>query len=97
SIIEAGVVGGGTMGVGIAVALLQAGLPVTLIERDSDALARGKGRIDELFDGFVAKNKMSPEQRTSALGRLKGSTSYDSLASADIIIEAVFEEMNGKK
>jgi 3-hydroxyacyl-CoA dehydrogenase len=96
-IIEAGVVGGGTMGVGITVALLQAGLPVTLVERDSDALARGKGQIDKLFDGFVAKNKMSPEQRTSALGRLNRSTSYDSVASADIIIEAVFEEMDAKK
>lgn len=91
-----GIVGAGTMGAGIAVAMLQAGLPVTLVERDLAALTRGTRQIERIYDGFVAKNRMSVEQRTSVLAGLTGSTSYDPLAAVDLVIEAVFEDMEAK-
>lgn len=91
-----GVVGGGTMGAGIAASLLSAGLPVTLVERDSQSLMRGTSQIERIYDGLVAKKRMTPGQKISVLGGLTRSTSYESLATADLIIEAVFEDMNAK-
>ena len=92
-----GIVGGGTMGAGIAVAVLDAGLPVTMIERDDEALARGRGHIERVYDGLVAKGRIKPEAKEAALARFNGSTSYDALAQVDLVIEAVFEDMAVKK
>ena len=92
-----GIVGGGTMGAGIAVAVLDAGLPVTMIERDDEALARGRGHIERVYDGLVAKGRIKPEAKAAALARFSGSTSYDALAQVDLVIEAVFEDMAVKK
>ncbi|MBB3257090.1 3-hydroxyacyl-CoA dehydrogenase [Paraburkholderia bannensis] len=92
-----GVVGGGTMGAGIAVAVLDAGLPVTMIERDDASLARGRAHVEKVYDGLIAKGRMKPEAKDAILARLSGSTSYDALASADLVIEAVFEEMGVKQ
>jgi 3-hydroxyacyl-CoA dehydrogenase len=92
-----GIVGGGTMGAGIAVAVLDAGLPVTMIERDDEALARGRGHIERVYDGMVGKGRIKPEAKDAALARFTGSTSYDALAEADLVIEAVFEDMTVKK
>lgn len=92
-----GVVGGGTMGAGIAVAVLDAGLPVTMIERDDAALARGRAHIERVYDGLVAKGRMKAEAKEAALARFAGSTSYDALSNVDLVIEAVFEDMNVKK
>ena len=92
-----GVVGGGTMGAGIAVAVLDAGLPVTMVERDDEALARGRGHIERVYDGLVAKGRITADAKNAALARFKGSTSYDALADVDLAIEAVFEEMSVKK
>ena len=92
-----GIVGGGTMGAGIAVAVLDAGLPVTMIERDDEALARGRGHIERVYDGLVAKGRIKPEAKQAALARFNGSTSYDALAQVDLVIEAVFEDMAVKK
>src|SRR5207249_2902280 len=52
SIASAGIIGGGTMGAGIAVAMLDAGLPVTMIERDADSLARGRAHVERVYDGL---------------------------------------------
>ncbi|WP_322053453.1 3-hydroxyacyl-CoA dehydrogenase NAD-binding domain-containing protein [Paraburkholderia bannensis] len=92
-----GVVGGGTMGAGIAVAVLDAGLPVTMIERDDASLARGRAHVEKVYDGLIAKGRMKPEAKDAILARFTGSTSYDALATVDLVIEAVFEEMGVKQ
>jgi len=92
-----GVVGGGTMGAGIAVACLDAGLPVTMIERDEEALDRGRANVDKVYAGLVAKGRMTEEARAAVMQRWQGSTAYDALADADLVIEAVFEDMDVKK
>ncbi|MBC8721540.1 3-hydroxyacyl-CoA dehydrogenase [Paraburkholderia sp. 31.1] len=92
-----GVIGGGTMGAGIAVAVLDAGLPVTLIERDEAALARGRAHIDKVYDGLVARGRLTAEKKAATMARWSGSTSYDALAHADLVIEAVFEDLDVKK
>jgi 3-hydroxyacyl-CoA dehydrogenase len=92
-----GVLGGGTMGAGIAVALLDAGLAVTMIERDDASLERGRAHVEKVYDGLIAKGRMTPEAKASALQRFNGDTTYDALADADLVIEAVFEDMAVKK
>ncbi|WP_250490747.1 3-hydroxyacyl-CoA dehydrogenase NAD-binding domain-containing protein [Caballeronia sp. INML2] len=92
-----GVLGGGTMGAGIAVALLDAGLAVTMIERDDASLERGRAHVEKVYDGSVAKGRMTPEAKARALQRFNGDTVYDALAGADLVIEAVFEDMTVKK
>ncbi|TWD87056.1 short chain enoyl-CoA hydratase /3-hydroxyacyl-CoA dehydrogenase [Variovorax beijingensis] len=94
---SAGIVGGGTMGAGIAVAMLDAGLPVTMIERDDTQLARGRANVEKVYDGLIKKGRMTPEAKDSVMARFSGSTSYDALAQVDIVVEAVFEEMGVKK
>ena len=93
---RAGVVGGGTMGAGIAVTLLDAGLPVTMIERDETALARGRASVDRVYAGLVARGRMTPQAHAAAMDRLAGATAYTALADADLVIEAVFEDMDVK-
>ncbi|MEX3852698.1 3-hydroxyacyl-CoA dehydrogenase NAD-binding domain-containing protein [Paraburkholderia sp. BR10923] len=92
-----GVIGGGTMGAGIAVALLDAGLPVTMIERDEASLARGRAHIDKVYDGLIAKGRLTAEKKAATMARWSGSTSYDALAHVDLVIEAVFEDLDVKK
>jgi 3-hydroxyacyl-CoA dehydrogenase len=91
-----GVIGGGTMGAGIAVALLDAGLPVTMIERDEPSLARGKAHIEAVYNRLIAKGRMSSDEKTAILSRWQGSTCYADLGKADLVIEAVFEEISVK-
>jgi 3-hydroxyacyl-CoA dehydrogenase len=88
-----GIIGGGTMGAGIAVAVLDAGLPVTMIERDDEALARGRKHVEKVYDGLIAKGRITPDAKDATMARFNGSTSYDALAQADLVIEAVFEDM----
>ncbi|CAL8479796.1 3-hydroxyacyl-CoA dehydrogenase NAD-binding domain-containing protein [Caballeronia sp. S22] len=97
AIASVGVVGGGTMGAGIAVAVLDAGLPVTMIERDDAALARGRAHVEKVYDALIAKGRMTPETKAAVLARFSGSTSYDALGAADLVIEAVFEDMAVKE
>ncbi|MEM5293429.1 3-hydroxyacyl-CoA dehydrogenase NAD-binding domain-containing protein [Burkholderia sp. JPY481] len=92
-----GVIGGGTMGAGIAVAVLDAGLPVTMIERDEASLARGRAHIDKVYDGLIAKGRLTAEKKAATMARWSGSTSYDALAHVDLVIEAVFEDLGVKK
>ncbi|WP_281663351.1 3-hydroxyacyl-CoA dehydrogenase NAD-binding domain-containing protein [Paraburkholderia fungorum] len=92
-----GVVGGGTMGAGIAVAVLDAGLPVTMIERDDASLARGRAHIEKVYDRMIAKGRMTAEKKADVMTRWQGSTSYDALADADLVIEAVFEDLSVKQ
>jgi len=94
---QIGVVGGGMMGAGIAVAALDAGLPVTMIERDEAALARGRAHVDKVYDSLVAKGRMTAEAKAAVMARLSASTSYEALAQADLVIEAVFEDIEVKQ
>jgi 3-hydroxyacyl-CoA dehydrogenase len=96
-IASTGVVGGGTMGAGIAVAILEAGLPVVMIERDDEALARGRAYVERVYDGLVAKGRLSGAGKDAALARFTGSTDYAALGTVDLIVEAVFEDMAVKK
>ncbi|HZN46073.1 MAG TPA: 3-hydroxyacyl-CoA dehydrogenase NAD-binding domain-containing protein, partial [Ramlibacter sp.] len=96
-IASVGVVGGGTMGAGIAVAVLDAGLPVTMVERDEASIARGRANVAKVYEGLVAKGRMSAAGKDQVLSRFRGSTSYADLANVDLVIEAVFEDLEVKK
>lgn len=89
-----GVIGGGTMGSGIATSLLQAGFAVTLVETAADRAEAAKATINKNLDGAVKRGKMKPEARDKV--SLITSTELDDLSSVDLVIEAVFEEMSVK-
>ncbi|GAA6121018.1 3-hydroxyacyl-CoA dehydrogenase NAD-binding domain-containing protein [Acidovorax sp. FG27] len=91
------VIGGGTMGAGITVSALDAGLPVTMIERDDASLARGRAHVEKVHDGLVAKGRMTADAKAAVMARYTGSTRYEDIAAADLVIEAVFEDLEVKK
>lgn len=91
------VLGAGTMGAGIAYNCLSAGYTVHLLDNDDAGLERGENMIRSLFDGGVKRGKISEAGAREGLGRLVTSTSYDDVADADLVIEAVFEDMSIKK
>ena len=92
-----GVIGGGTMGSGIATSSLLAGMQVTLIELAQDALDRGVGTITKNLQGAVKRGKLAADKLEPTLANLTPSTDMDSLASVDLVVEAVFENMDVKK
>ena len=92
-----GVVGAGTMGVGITLACLQGGLPVTVVETRQDALDRGLARIRETVEGNVKRGRLKQEAAEAMLARLTGALDIGALASADFVIEAVFEKLAVKQ
>ncbi|SMF04230.1 short chain enoyl-CoA hydratase /3-hydroxyacyl-CoA dehydrogenase [Tistlia consotensis] len=92
-----GVVGAGTMGGGIAMTFANAGIPVTLVEMNREALERGLGVIRKNYDLSVARGSLGEQERDRRLALITGSTRYEDLAVADLVIEAVFEEMAVKK
>lgn len=94
---SAAVIGGGTMGAGIAAALREAGLPVTLIERDAAALSRGLTTLRGIFDGAVARGKLTEAQAADRMAGVTGSTDYATLADTDLVVEAVFEDLGVKR
>ena len=91
------VIGGGTMGAGIAVAALDAGLPVTMIERDAESIARGRANVEKVYNGLVAKGRMTDAAKAAVMARYTGSTNYADIAQVDLVIEAVFEDIEVKK
>ena len=91
------VIGGGTMGAGIAVAALDAGLPVTMIERDAESIARGRANVEKVYNGQVAKGRMTEAAKAAVMARYTGSTHYADIAQVDLVIEAVFEDIEVKK
>jgi 3-hydroxyacyl-CoA dehydrogenase/enoyl-CoA hydratase/3-hydroxybutyryl-CoA epimerase len=94
---KAGVVGAGFMGAAIAYVTAAAGIPVALIDREQAAADRGKAHSEELVKGAVAKGRMTKEEGESLLARITPTTDYQSLADADLVIEAVFEDRAIKK
>lgn len=96
-IAKIGVIGGGTMGSGIATAALMAGLAVRLNERDDEALERGRATILKNLDGGVKRGKISAEKRAAAEAALTCSTRLEDFRDVDLVIEAVYENMDVKK
>ncbi|MEO0915132.1 MAG: 3-hydroxyacyl-CoA dehydrogenase family protein, partial [Pseudomonadota bacterium] len=90
---EIGIIGGGTMGAGIAAACLLTGLQVVLIERDDAALAAGQDRIETILAGSLKRGLISETQREAMRTALTGASDYAALGQADLVIEAVFEDM----
>lgn len=91
------VIGGGTMGAGIAAASLLAGYELILIERDTEALQAGAGRISKILNGSLSRGLITADQHATQLSRLTAATDYAALAEADLVIEAVFEDMAVKQ
>jgi 3-hydroxyacyl-CoA dehydrogenase len=91
------IIGGGTMGAGITVSALDAGFTVTMIERDAESIARGQANVEKVYNGLIAKGRMTEEAKAAVMARYTPSTSYDSIADVDLVIEAVFEDLEVKK
>ena len=92
-----GVIGAGTMGGGISMNFLSAGIPVTIVEMAQDALDRGTGTVRKNYEATAAKGRMTPDQVEQAMGALNPTLDFNALADCDMIIEAVFETMEVKK
>ncbi|HVS15091.1 MAG TPA: 3-hydroxyacyl-CoA dehydrogenase NAD-binding domain-containing protein [Thermoanaerobaculia bacterium] len=96
-IASCGIVGAGTMGGGIAMNFANAGIPVTLVERDQQALERGLGVVRKNYERSAQKGRLSADDVERRMGLLQPTTDYQRLADCDIVIEAVFEDMKLKK
>ena len=93
---QAGVIGCGTMGGGITMSFLNVGIPVTVLELDQTALDRGIGVIKKNYDIQVQRGRMSAEEVDTRMGLLTGTTEYAGLGQADVIIEAIYENIDVK-
>ncbi|WP_350336112.1 3-hydroxyacyl-CoA dehydrogenase NAD-binding domain-containing protein [Coralliovum pocilloporae] len=87
------VIGAGTMGAGITVAFERAGFAVTLIEQTAEALSAGVERVSGLYRALIVRGKITEEDAGDALASILRSTSLDAASEADLIVEAVFEDM----
>jgi 3-hydroxyacyl-CoA dehydrogenase len=94
---KVGIIGAGTMGGGIMMNFLQKGIPCTIVEMQQDALDRGLGVVRKNYDASAAKGRFKPEQVDAMMGLITPSLSLDDLADCDLIIEAVYENMDVKK
>ncbi|WP_417798366.1 3-hydroxyacyl-CoA dehydrogenase NAD-binding domain-containing protein [Terasakiella pusilla] len=92
-----GVIGGGLMGCGIAMNFANAGIPVTLLEINQDALDKGLKGLEKIYQGAVNKGKSTQEAADKCLSLITGTTHYDDFSDVDLVIEAVFESMDVKK
>ena len=97
SIKEIGIIGAGTMGGGIAMNFANAGLPVTLVERNQELLDKGIGIIRKNYENTANKGRISIEDVENRMNLINGQVSMESLSTKDLIIEAVFENMDLKK
>jgi 3-hydroxyacyl-CoA dehydrogenase len=94
---KVGVIGAGTMGGGISMNFLSAGIPVTIVEMAQEALDRGTGVMRGNYEASAAKGRMTQDQVEQAMGALTPTLKLEALADCDLIIEAVFENMDVKK
>jgi 3-hydroxyacyl-CoA dehydrogenase len=94
---KVGVIGAGTMGGGISMNFLSAGIPVTIVEMQQEALDRGTGVMRKNYEASAAKGRIKPDAPEKAMGLLTPTLSLDDLADCDLIIEAVYENMDVKK
>lgn len=97
NITRTAVIGGGTMGAGIAAALRDADLPVVLVERDDKALARGMANLRKIYEGSLKRGRITEAQLNDHMSGVIGATDYAALADTDLVIEAVFEDLAVKR
>ncbi|MBX3619670.1 MAG: enoyl-CoA hydratase/isomerase family protein [Rhizobacter sp.] len=97
TIARVGVIGAGTMGGGITMNFLNAGIPVVLLEMKQEALDRGLGTIRKNYENSAAKGKLTTEQVEQRMGLITPTLTYDALKDVDLVIEAVFENMDVKE
>ena len=93
---KAGIIGSGTMGGGIAMCFANAGIPVHIIDQDEDNLKRGISVIEKNYDFMVGRGKLTAEQKDMVFGLVTSSLDYKDLADCDIVIEAVYENLELK-
>ena len=91
------VIGGGTMGAGISVCLLQAGFPVIMVERNDEALQAGIGRVTQTLTRQLEGKRLSQQSYDDCVSRISGTLSYADLGDVDLVIEAVFESLEVKQ
>ena len=94
---KAAVIGAGTMGSGITVALVDAGLPVTLIDQDQQYLDRGLANIRKVWERQASRGRLTNEKVEQRMGMVRPTLDFKSVSEADVIIEAVYEQMSVKK
>jgi 3-hydroxyacyl-CoA dehydrogenase len=94
---KVGVIGAGTMGGGISMNFLSAGIPVTILEMQQDALDRGTGTMRKNYENTAKRGRMTAEGVEKAMGLLTPTLDYADLADCDLVIEAVYENMDVKK
>jgi 3-hydroxyacyl-CoA dehydrogenase len=94
---KAAVLGAGTMGGGIAMNFANVGIPVTVVEVAQDALDRGLGVVRKNYEATAARGRLTPQDVEKRMGLITGTTDWSKIADADIVVEAVFEEMPIKK
>ena len=93
---KAGIIGSGTMGGGIAMCFANAGIPVHIIDQDQDNLTRGMSVIEKNYDFMVGRGKLTPEQKDAVFGLVTSSLDYSDVSDCDIVIEAVYENLELK-
>ncbi|MDB5936780.1 MAG: 3-hydroxyacyl-CoA dehydrogenase [Massilia sp.] len=94
---QAAVIGAGTMGGGIAMNFVNAGIPVVLLETKQEALDKGIATIRKNYENTMKKGKLTQEKFDQRVGLISGTLSYADIAQADIVVEAVFEDMGVKE
>jgi 3-hydroxyacyl-CoA dehydrogenase len=94
---SAAVIGAGTMGGGIAMNFANAGIPVTILEMKQEALDKGLATIRKNYENTLKKGKLTQEKFDQRVGLIKGTLSYEEIGQADIVVEAVFEDMGVKE
>jgi 3-hydroxyacyl-CoA dehydrogenase len=94
---KVGIIGAGTMGGGIAMNFLNVGMPVTIVETKQEALDRGIATIRKNYENSAKKGRFTMEEVEKRMGLLKGTLDMNELADCDLVIEAVFENMDIKK
>ena len=94
---SAAVIGAGTMGGGIAMNFLNAGIPVKLLETKQEALDKGLATIRKNYENTMKKGKLTQEKFDQRMALVSGTLSYEDIGSADIVVEAVFEDMGVKE
>ena len=94
---QVGIIGAGTMGGGIAMNFLSAGIPVKMLEMKQEALDKGVALIRKNYEATAKKGRMTEEQVEKCMSLISTSLSYDDLSDVDLVIEAVFENMKVKK
>jgi 3-hydroxyacyl-CoA dehydrogenase len=97
TIATVGVIGAGTMGGGISMNFLSAGIPVTIVETSKEALERGVAIMRRNYENTASKGRMTMTQVEERMARLSPTLDFEALADADLVIEAVFEDMELKK